>query len=448
MRPLSSPSSLKRHAVDIFLAGVAAVEPGRAVKEHLSLDGDTLHAGEDAVGIVPGGRICVVGAGKAGAPMAAAVKEILSGRLEGGVVSVKYGHLAPVAGVTIREAAHPVPDEAGMSAAREVIHLLHRMGKDDLVICLLSGGGSALLPCPAPPLTLTDKQDVTNLLLACGAEIGEINCVRKHLSLLKGGGLARLAHPARVVTLILSDVVGDPLDVIASGPTVGDPTTYAEALAILRRYGLRGKTPEAVVRHLEEGAGGMQPETRKPGYAELQGGLNVLVGTNAMAVDAAAVRARDLGYNTMVLSTTVTGDTTEAARAHAELAARIARDGRPVARPACVLSGGETTVVIKGSGKGGRNQEFALAAAPGIDALPDTVILSGGTDGTDGPTDAAGALADGTTVRRARDAGMDPGAFLQDNDAYHFFQALGDLLVTGPTLTNVMDLRVVLVGGP
>ena len=439
-------SKLKREAIDIFMAGVQAVDPGRAVHSHLRLDGETLMAGENRIPMPRGGRIFIVGAGKAGAPMAAAVEEVVGDRIYRGIVVVKYGHLAPVHGITLLEAGHPVPDEAGVRAGEMICGLLDEAASNDLVICLLSGGGSALLPCPVPKVTLSDKQAVTNLLLESGADIGEINCIRKHLSLLKGGGLAKRAHPSRLLTLILSDVVDDPLDVIASGPSVGDPTTFADAMEIVSRYGLVDKTPHTVLDHLRDGALGKHPETPKPGDQVFKGVINLLVGTNDMALQASQNKARDLGYNSTVLSSTITGETRDAAADHAALARAIAETGQPLPPPACVLSGGETTVTIKGAGKGGRNQEFALAAALGIQDLEDTVILSGGTDGTDGPTDAAGAVADGTTVQRAREAGMDATEHLENNDAYPFFQKLGDLLMTGPTLTNVMDLRVTLVG--
>jgi len=442
---MSIENQLKQDAVDIFLAGVAAVDPGRAVSSHLKLQSDVLLAGTHRISLSPDTRIFVVGAGKAGAPMAAAVEKVLGNRVHRGLVVVKHGHVAPVERIKILEGGHPVPDEAGLEGACQVADLLDDAGEGDLVICLLSGGGSALIPSPEPPVTLRDKQVTTDLLLKSGAEIGEINCVRKHLSRLKGGGLARLASPARVLALILSDVVADPLDVIASGPTVGDPTTFGDALAILNRYDLARRVPEAVLNRITQGAEGKYPDTPKPGDPELQGVLNLLVGTNAIAVKAAGKRAEELGYNTTVLSTIITGDTRDAAESHAAVAHEIVEQDLPVSRPACVLSGGETTVIIKGGGKGGRNQEFTLVSAMGIEGLPRTLILSGGTDGTDGPTDAAGAVADGTTVSRARDAGLDPAAFLENNDSYHFFKKLGDLLITGPTLTNVMDLRIILV---
>ena len=439
-------SKLKCDAIDIFMAGVAAVEPGQAVRSHLRVEENVLAAGEHLIPLFPDGKIIVVGAGKAGAPMAGALEEVLGDRIHRGLVVVKYGHLAPLERVEIVEAAHPVPDEKGIRATERMLELLEGVCDRDLVICLLSGGGSALLPCPVPSVSLADKQHVTQLLLESGAEIGEINCVRKHLSLVKGGGLARWAQSARLLTLILSDVVGDSLDVIASGPTVGDPTTFADAMAIVSRYGLEEKVPQTVREYLRDGALGKHPETPKPDGPEFSGVINLLVGTNDIALQASENKARTMGYNTFVLSSAITGETRTAAADHAAIARKIVDTGKPLSRPACVLSGGETTVTIRGTGKGGRNQEFALASAIGIDGLAGTVILSAGTDGTDGPTDAAGAVVDGTTVQRGRGAGLDASRYLDDNNAYPFFDELGDLLMTGPTLTNVMDLRVILVG--
>jgi glycerate 2-kinase len=409
-----------------------------------------VRAGPHRMALAPGGRVWVVGTGKAAVPMAGAVEAVLGERVAGGLVVTKTGHGGPLARVRVAEAAHPVPDAAGVAGAREVASVLAGAGPDDLVVAVVSGGGSALLPAPVEGVTLAEKQEVTRQLLACGATIGEMNCVRKHLSRLKGGGLSRLAHPARVLALVLSDVVGDPLDVIASGPTVADPTTFADALAVLDRFGLRGRMPQAVVAFLEAGRAGLVPETPKPGAPELAATANVLVGTNAMAVRAAADRARALGYRTVVLSTTLTGETRVVAAVHGAVAREVAASGNPVAPPGCVLSGGETTVTIRGGGKGGRNQEFALAAALEVEGLEGALVLSAGTDGTDGPTDAAGAVADGDTARRARAAGLDPARHLDQNDAYPLFEALGDLVRTGPTRTNVMDLHVVLVapGGP
>jgi hydroxypyruvate reductase len=287
------------------------------------------------------------------------------------------------------------------------------------------------------------------LLQEAGADIGELNTVRKHLSRLKGGGLARLVGPARLLSLILSDVVGDPLDVIASGPTVADPTTFAEALAVLARYHLLDRVPPAILAHLRRGEAGDIPETPKANAPFFDRTINLLVGSNTIAVFAAAEQAKKLGYRTLVLSTTVTGETCHVAAVHAALAREIVASGNPLAPPACLISGGETTVTVRGGGgKGGRNQEFALAAALEIAGLPGTLILSAGTDGTDGPTDAAGAFADGTTTARAAALGLASDHHLENNDAYPFFAALGDLLITGPTRTNVMDLRIILVAAP
>jgi glycerate 2-kinase len=438
--------NLRRDATAIFLAGVDAVEPRRAVKAHLRLRAGVVAADGQRVKLARGGRVWVVGAGKAAAPMASAVEQVFGARVAGGLVVTKYGHGEPLRKVELREAGHPVPDEAGVRASRDLSAMLGAVRAEDLVVCVISGGGSALLPSPADGISLGEKQEVTRLLLGCGATIGELNSVRKHLSALKGGGLARLAQPAALLTLILSDVVGDPLDVIASGPTVPDPTTFAGAREVLSRYGIMSQVPASVRARLDAGVRGELPETPKPGDRVFERAVNVMVGTNALAVAAAARKARRLGYRTMVLSTTVTGETREVAAVHAAVARELAAGGNPLRRPACVLSGGETTVTLRGKGKGGRNQEFALAAALGIEGLERVAVLSAGTDGTDGPTDAAGAFADGETMARARAAGLDPIAALNGNDAYPFFRDLGDLLITGPTRTNVMDLRLILAG--
>jgi glycerate 2-kinase len=440
---IGHPSKMRQDAEAIFRAGVEAVDPERAVRSALRRRDDSLLVGEHRVELPPG-RIYVVGAGKAAGPMAAAVEEILGELLAAGVVVTKYGHGQPLRKVRLLEAGHPVPDENGLEAGREISALLEKTGEQDLVICLISGGGSALLPAP-DEVSLSDKMDVTRRLLASGAEIAEVNAVRKHLSSLKGGGLARLAAPSRVVSLILSDVVGDPLDVIASGPTVPDPSTFADAREIIRRYGFEEKIPVSLQRRLERGLAGEAPETPKAGDPVFDRVINLLVGNNARAIEAAAEQAQRLGYRPLVLSTTITGETREVAGVHAAIAREAATSGRPAAAPLCLLSGGETTVTLRGEGKGGRNQEFALAAALQIGDLPGVMVLSAGTDGTDGPTDAAGAFADGTTLARARKAGLSPRRHLEDNDAYPFFAALGDLLITGPTRTNVMDLRVILV---
>jgi hydroxypyruvate reductase len=326
-----------------------------------------------------------------------------------------------------------------------MVGLLQDTTANDVVICLLSGGGSALLPLPVPGVTLDDLQRLTSDLLRCGATINEINAVRKHLSQVQGGQLARLAAPAPVIALILSDVVGSPLDVIASGPTVPDTSTFADALGVLERYGIIEQTPPAIVAHLRRGLSGDVPETPKPGDPVFEHVQTLVIGDNRIAAQAAVQQAAELGLHTLLLSTYVEGEAREVAKVLAGLGKEIARYGQPLPRPACLIAGGETTVTIRGQGKGGRNQELALAAAIALDGWDDVLLLTVATDGGDGPTDAAGAFADGTTVARARVQGLNPAAYLANNDAYNFFQALGDLLITGPTRTNVNDLTLIFV---
>ena len=323
--------------------------------------------------------------------------------------------------------------------------MVAQAGETDLVICLISGGGSALLAAPADGITLEDKQEVTRLLLACGATIHEINAVRKHLSLVKGGGLARLAQPATVVSLILSDVVGDNLDVIASGPTVPDSSTFHQAAEVLYRYEIWHQIPPRVRERVQKGMAGEVEETPKPQEPFFERCHWELMGSNLQALLAARQEAERQGYSSLILSAGVEGETREVAKVHAAMAREALRSDNPLAPPACLLSGGETTVTLRGKGRGGRNQEFVLASAIALEGVEGVVVLSGGTDGTDGPTDAAGAIADGQTIARARTVGLDPEDHLHRNDSYPFFEALGDLLITGPTRTNVMDVRIVLV---
>ncbi|HHY32138.1 MAG TPA: glycerate kinase [Firmicutes bacterium] len=436
---------LRRDALAIMRAALAAVDPYEAVKRQLSLEGDILTIGGRRYDLAKIAHVYVVGAGKASARMALAVEEVLGDRVTAGLVNVKYGHSEALSKVRVREAGHPVPDAAGLEGAREMLDLASAAGEDDLIICLISGGGSSLLPLPAPGIGLSDKQATTQALLRCGATIHEMNAVRKHISLVKGGGLARAAAPAHVVSLILSDVIGDDLDVIASGPTVPDTSTFARAFEVLDRYGALETVPAAVRHRLEAGVRGEVPETPKPGDPLFEKVANIIVASNALAVDAAARSATRLGYNPLVLSSRVQGEAREVGRVLAAIAREIRASDRPVPRPACVLAGGETTVTLKGAGLGGRNQELALAAALDIEGLDGVLVMAVGTDGTDGPTDAAGAIAFGDTVARAREAGLDPRAYLRDNDSYHFFDALGDLVITGPTRTNVMDIIAVLV---
>jgi len=377
--------------------------------------------------------VFVVGAGKACAPMAKAVEKLLGKRITASCVIVKDGHALPLKRVQLRESAHPVPDQRGVDAAAEVLALATRAEADDLVICLISGGASALMPLPIEGFSLEEKQGLTRQMLAAGANIHEMNCVRKHLSRSKGGQLARAAAPAQVLTLILSDVIGDDLSTIGSGPTAPDPTTWASVDEILTRFKLALPRPVPRV------------ETPKPGDPLFARVRNVIIGSNALSVDAAVAKAKELGYKPLVLSTTIEGETRDVARMHVQIAREVQRAGRPVAAPACILSGGETTVTLRGTGMGGRNQEFALVAGMELEGVPGIVALSAGTDGTDGPTDAAGGLADAGTVARALAKGRRARTDLENNDSYRFLEASGDLLKTGPTRTNVMDIRILLV---
>jgi hydroxypyruvate reductase len=377
--------------------------------------------------------------------MAGAMEEIVGAALDDGIVIVKYAHSGRLNKIKVVEAGHPIPDEAGASATREVIAALSRATEDDLILCLLSGGGSALLSCPAEKISLQDKQTMTRLLLDCGAKIHEINAIRKHISQVKGGRLAKLAYPATIVSLILSDVVGDPIETIASGPTAPDGSAFSDCWRIIEQYGLTGRIPTSVRDFLQRGVQGSVAETPKPGDPIFEKVQNVIIGNNRTALLAAKERAEELGFNTLILSGFIEGEAREAAIFHAAIAKEILSTDNPVRRPACVISGGETTVTIRGDGLGGRNQEFALAAAVHIEGADSAVVLSAGTDGTDGPTDAAGAIIDGKTVQRGKSQGLDASAYLRRNDSYHFLQATDDLLITGPTFTNVMDLRLVLI---
>ncbi len=422
---------LRRQALSIFRAALAAADPVDAVLRYLrNRDFSRFR------------HVYVVGAGKAGASMALAAERVLGRRITAGLVNVKYGNTAKLRRIELNPCGHPLPDEPGVVGSTRIAEIAARAGDGDLVLCLISGGGSALLPLPAHPITLAEKQATTQLLLACGATIHEFNCVRKHLSRIKGGQLARLAAPAAVESLLLSDVIGDDLDVIGSGPTAPDASTFADAFALLEKYGLVQRVPATVRERLEQGARGELPETPKPGDRLFRGVRNVLVGNNRLALDAAAKRARALGFRTLVLSSEIQGETRDIARMHAAIAREIVSSSRPVKAPACIVTGGETTVTLRGDGLGGRNQEFVLAAALDIAGLRNVVVLSAGTDGSDGPTDAAGAIADGDTLRRNPEARR----YLDRNDSYHYFQSLNDLIVTGPTNTNVADVRILLVG--
>jgi hydroxypyruvate reductase len=444
---ISDVQQMREQALEIFHAGLKAVDPVEAVRLHVRVAEDTLYIDDQEYDLKKYEKIYIVGAGKAVAPMAKAIEDLLGDRISGGVIVVKTGHGLPLKHVQICEGGHPVPDEGGVRGTEEILAVAQAAGENDLIICLISGGGSALLIAPPEEISLEDKQEATRLLLACGATIHELNTIRKHLSRSKGGRLAQAAFPATVIGLILSDVVGDDLDVIGSGPMVPDSSTFEQAHRILSGYGVWDKLAASIRDHIQSGLDGRIKETPKAGDQVFERCATVLVGTNLQATRAAAAEAERQGYQPLILSTKVEGEAREVAKVHAAIAKEIISSQNPIGPPACVLFGGETTVTLQGDGKGGRNQEYALACALAIDGLDNVVVLSGGTDGTDGPTDAAGALADGSTVARARRKGLDPVDFLRRSDSYNFFKPLDDLIITGPTRTNVMDIYLFLVGG-
>lgn len=440
--------SLKQQRQDarvIFEAGLVASDPELLIGRRLQVDGQILYAGERLYNLANHGDIYVVGAGKATARMALAVEALLGERIAGGIIIVKRGHRVPLRKIEVVEAGHPIPDQEGVDATESIIGLLRRTQKTDLILCLVSGGASALLSCPVVGLSLQDKQQTTQALLNCGARIQEVNAIRKHISRVKGGRLAELAYPSTVLSLILSDVIDDSMDNIGSGPTAPDSSTFADCLSIIDRYRVGGMIPVTVRSILKKGAAGEIVDTPKAGDPIFQKVQNLLIGNNQLALVAAKEKAEALGYNTLVLSGSIEGEARKVAIDHVVMARDVLSSSGPIRPPACIISGGETTVAIRGDGLGGRNQEFAMAAAIEIDGLEGVVVLSGGTDGTDGPTDAAGGIVDGTTVQRARDKGLDARSYLERNDSYPFLKTVGDLLITGPTLTNVMDLRMVLI---
>ncbi len=435
----------RQRAIAIFQAGLRAVEPIAAMKSYCQLSGSLLSIDGSNYDLDRFEKILVIGAGKAGASMARAMEEILEERISDGIIVVKYGHLDELKKVRIREAGHPVPDQNGYLGARAIYQLASTADEKTLVICLISGGGSALLTMPVDGVSLADKQATTKVLLECGANIHEINTIRKHLSVIKGGGLARAVYPAVLVTLILSDVVGDDLDSIASGPCVPDSKTFADCQDIFNKYGIEQDIPAPVLQHIRRGLAGEVAETPKAGQEFFKQTQNVIIGSNFNALLKAKAKADELGYHTLLLSSMIEGETREVACNHIAIAAEIEAHGYPLARPACVLSGGETTVKIKGNGKGGRNQEFVLAAAIRMAGMRHITAFSAGTDGSDGPTDAAGAIADDQTLAEAAVQGLEPKQYLDNNDSYHFFDQVGGLYKTGPTNTNVMDIRIILI---
>jgi len=436
--------ALRQDARQIFNAALTAADAAEAVSRHVKVDGEAIDIDGRLYSLRSYRSIVVVGAGKGSAQMCRGLEELIGDRLSGGIIIVKYGYTVPVKKIAVIEAGHPIPDENGLNATEQVIDLLRQTTSEDLVISLISGGGSALLSSPTDGVSFHEKQEMTELLLKCGAPIREVNAIRKHISKVKGGRVARLAYPSTLISLILSDVVGDAISAIASGPTAPDPSTFSECQVILDRYKLRTKKSGSIARLIDKGSAGEINETPKPGDPIFENVLNVVVGNNRLTVIAAKEQAETLGYSVKVIDDLAEGEATELAVAHAAIVKEIYHSGT-VRRPACVISGGEATVTLRGDGLGGRNQEFALATALELDGLDSVVALIGGTDGTDGPTDAAGGIVDGGTVRRGQTKGLDARDYLSRNDSYHYLQATDDLLVTGPTFTNVMDLRLFIV---
>lgn len=446
----AEPLPDQQNLVSIFNAALAAVDPYNAVLKAASVNLNQLHILDAKYDLAGFRRIIVVGAGKATARMALAVESLLGKKISSGLIIVKDGHTAPLSIIEQVEAAHPVPNEAGIAGAQRILQLVRGADEKTLVICLLSGGASALLIAPVEGLTLQDKQEATRLLLNAGATISELNAVRKHLSMVKGGRLAQATYPAQLVTLILSDVIGDELNVIASGPTAPDKSTFAEAWAVIAKYGLQVQLPPHVLDYLNRGIAGQEPETVKENDPCLDKTNNVIIAGIRQALASATEKAGKLGFATKTISDTLEGEARDAARFLAH-AARAELAGMNQGERHCLLCGGETTVMVQGTGKGGRNQEFALAFALEIEGWQGVSLLSAGTDGSDGPNDAAGAIVDGKTVSRARTLCIDPRSYLDNNDSYTFFQdfdtAAGTQchLKTGPTGTNVMDIQIVIL---
>ena len=435
----------------IFLAGVEAVNPYGLVLQAVYLNGKNLNIGDVAYNLNHFKSIIVVGAGKATAPMAQAMESILGDVIDDGKIIVKYGHTARLKRTKVVEASHPVPDSAGVKGTEDIIKMLKNADKETLIICLISGGASALLVSPALRITLGDKKIVTELLLKAGATIDELNAVRKHLSKVKGGRLAQIASPAAVITLILSDVIGDRLDVIASGPTAPDPTTFQDAMNVIEKYSLKNRLPARVLKLLKQGINGKIKDTPKGDEPFFKKTRNIVIGSLKHAIASAREKAISIGFKAEVITSELQGEARDVARYLAARAIEVQNSVREGERPRCLISGGETIVTVKGNGLGGRNQELALSFAMEIEGIKGITMLSAGTDGTDGPTDAAGAIVDGNTITLARELGIVPEIYLENNNSYNFFKRLDFMskrrhhLITGSTGTNVMDMQVILV---
>jgi glycerate 2-kinase len=435
----------RRLALKSLEAAVKAVDPKQIIKSKMLLKGSILHVDGYTFDLKKFKNIYVVGGGKASGSMAEALETVLGEKITGGLVNVPRGSKNKTAIIRLHEASHPIPDNSGVEGTKHMLEIAEKAEENDLIICLISGGGSSLMPLPKDGITMEDKRKITEALLKCGATINEINTVRKHISDFKGGWLAKKAYPATVLNLILSDVLGDPLDFIASGPTVPDSTTFGDAIKVLKKYGLWENTPESIRRVLLNGEKGLIPETPKVGDEAFKKVFNVVIGNNRDASTAACKTLKSEGLNALLLTSLLEGEARHVGTVLASLALEIAVSGNPAPKPAAIIAGGETTVIVTGKGKGGRNQEIALSAALKIRGLNGVAVASLSTDGVDGPTDAAGAIADGKTIARAEALGLRAEEFLADNNSYNFFSKLDDLIFTGPTGTNVNDVSVVIV---
>ena len=437
----------RKTALTILETALSAVDPKNLIKTELKVTRETIQISDLMFQLQDFDRIFVLGGGKASGAMAEGLWEILGHKISGGVINVLKGTSSnfSTGRISLNEASHPIPDEGGVKGVTQMMETLNGITEKDLVIFLISGGGSALMPMPQKGITLEEMQNVTTSLLKSGAYIDEINIVRKHISQIKGGRMVLHAHPATLLCFVLSDVVGDSLTSIASGPTVPDPTTYDDAINVLMRYSIWQSAPKSVKRCLINGIEGKIPESLKPGDPKLKKVQNLILGSNRVALREALEKARQLGFNSMILSTFIEGEARHIGTAIAGIAREITTSGFPLESPAILLCGGETTVTVKGEGLGGRNQELALSAALRLRGLEGVVIASIGTDGIDGPTDAAGAIVDGSTWNRSRDKGLKLELSLNDNDSYTFFNQLGDLILTGPSGTNVNDIMIIVV---
>jgi glycerate 2-kinase len=429
----------------VLAAAINSADAGISIKRIVTLTGDNLIIANTTYDLIAYKRIFVIGAGKAAVPMVTAMVDILGDRITSGLVITKDGYVGSTISIRehrikILEASHPLPDQRNLFASRQILSLIQNLEADDLVICLLSGGGSALMMMPFSGISLKDVQDTIALLLTCGATISEINTIRKHLDVLKGGGLTKYIFPATMVSLLLSDVVGDRLDVIASGPTVADPTTYMDAWDVLNKYQISGKVPPQVLKHLSAGMAGKIPETLKPGNPILTKVQNVIVGSNELTALAAIQVAKDLGFATSILTAALQGEASQVGQTIADNAKSMFAPIGFIERPACLIAGGETTVTIRGTGTGGRNQELALGAVMRLSGTDQIILISLATDGGDGSTDAAGAVVTNQSYSLGLAKGLDPTKYLERNDSYHYFEPLGDLIKTCPTFTNVNDL--------